>query len=74
MSDDNVKVHERLARIEERLKQLDDVATQMDEVQRELSRYRGMLGGILLAATAIGAFIKLFGGSIADVFKATVKM
>jgi uncharacterized membrane protein YjjP (DUF1212 family) len=74
MPDDNVQIHERLARIEERLKQLDDVAEQMDELQREMARYRGLLGGILLAVTAIVTVVKMFGGSIADMFKTAVKM
>ena len=62
------EVYERLARIEEKLEHLDEIPDKIDELDRELSRYRGFVGGILLAVSAIGAFLKLAGSSIKDFF------
>jgi len=72
-------VGERLARVETRLKAVEDdikegrkdneaIMSKLNKIDKEFSRYRGFVGGILLMATAIGTFIKLFGGSIADFF------
>jgi hypothetical protein len=55
-------VEERLKRIEDKLDQIDE---KQDHMELELTKYRGMLGGILLAVTAIGAFVKLAWGWLA---------
>lgn len=36
------------------------VLAQMVKMSEELARYRGLVGGILLIITCIGAFLKLF--------------
>lgn len=44
----------------EREAKLDTIGAQQNEMLRELSRYRGFVGGILLVLTAISTFVKLF--------------
>lgn len=73
----DVELHERMARIEtqldshirdeeEHMHQMDE---KLDNIQLELSRYRGFIGGILLVASAVGAFLKFFFDDLAKVFK-----
>ena len=72
-------VGERVARLEERLKAHEDdsedrdivlkeMVSKLDKIDKELSRYRGFVGGILLVVTAIVTFIKLFGEQIGAFF------
>ncbi len=72
-------VGERVARLEERLKAHEDdsedrdvllkeMVSKLDKIDKELSRYRGFVGGILLVVTAIVTFIKLFGEQIGNFF------
>ncbi len=51
MSDD-----ERLDHIE---RKIDDLDTKVDNIDRDLAKYRGMVGGVLLVVTAIVTFVKL---------------
>lgn len=55
MADDNVDRQKRLEHIEN---QLDTIDQKVDRIDKELSQYRGMVGGILLVLTALGAFLK----------------
>jgi hypothetical protein len=63
-------IRERLARIEERCQHLDDELTeqmaytrdmhkQVTLINRELGRYRGFVGAILLVLTSVGAALKM---------------
>lgn len=47
---------ERLKHIEEKVDQLNE---KVDNIDRDLAKYRGMVGGVLLMVTAIVTFIKL---------------
>lgn len=67
----NVDLHERVARIEQQVEHIDKIANQraaqnerieakIDSMEKDLERYRGMVGAVLLVVTAIGTFVKLF--------------
>lgn len=71
---------ERLATIEERLEHIEDdiasedkdlqaVMSKLEKIDKELSRYRGFVGGILLMVTAIVTFVKMFGEQISSFLK-----
>lgn len=71
MDEHDVSLHERVAKIEERVKHIDQLATRrnertrrieekLDSMEKDLERYRGMVGAVLLVVTAIGTFVKLF--------------
>jgi hypothetical protein len=60
-------LYERLARIEERLDQLDKIDERLDDIEKDLSRYRGLVGGVLLVITALVTFFKLFGASLKSI-------
>ena len=47
------------------------VAKELTTLNTELARYRGVVGGILLIATALVSFFKLFWDDIVKFFKAT---
>lgn len=79
MSDDH-EVHERLARIETRMDhmeamsvgrdaKLDTVLQELKDIDQEFSRYRGVVGGILLVVTAVVSFFKLFWDDLIEKFK-----
>jgi len=68
MSKDDHEVYERLARIEEKLEQLDDIEDTVRQLDKDLTRYRGVFGGILIAATAVGTAIKMLGGVVTGWF------
>ena len=72
-------VRERVARLEERLEAHEDdneekdallkeVVSKLDKIDKELSRYRGFVGGILLVVTAVVTFAKFFGESVVGLF------
>lgn len=72
-------VGERLARVETRLKAIEDditddasdiaaVMSKLEKIDKELSRYRGFVGGILLVVTALVTFVKMFGEQIGSFF------
>ena len=45
---------------------LDELQEEVGGIRRELARYRGAVGALLLAASAIGAFVKMFGVAIKE--------
>lgn len=53
-------------RAEEHFKTIED---ELAAVRRDLSRYRGTVGGILLAVTSVFTFMKLFGEQITAFLK-----
>lgn len=65
---------ERVARIEQQLKDSktqEDVRAineKLDRIDRELSRYRGFVGGILLVVTAVVSFFKFFWEDLVRLF------
>lgn len=75
-SDKEIEVHERLARvevvidghIEREEEQMEKILEKLDALENELSRYRGVVGGILLVVTAVVTAIKLFGGAFVEYF------
>ena len=75
-SDKDIEIHERLAcvevilagHIEREEEQVGKVLAKLDALEDELSRYRGIVGGILLMVTAIVTFVKLFGTGILEYF------
>jgi hypothetical protein len=76
MDEVDVEMHERIARIETALghhiededEVLKAVVRKLDRIELELSRYRGIVGGILLAFTAMTAAVKLFGARVMALF------
>ena len=79
MSED-VHLHERVARIElaiehiddrqqERIDQIDRLEAKLDALDRDLQRYRGLVGGILLVVTAVATALKFFGEYVTGMFK-----
>ena len=58
------ELHERVARVEQKLEQLDDIEDKLDTIERDLVRYRGLIGGVLLVVTAVGTLLKLAWGYI----------
>lgn len=60
MTDENREfnyIHETITRLETDIEKLED---KVDNLEREISRYRGIVGGILFVVTAIGTFLKFF--------------
>ena len=53
----------RIQRIEDKLDDLDDKLNSLD---KDLTKYRGMVGGVLLVFTAIVTFVKLFWSYLTD--------
>jgi hypothetical protein len=76
MGDVDVELHERIASLETKLdghiedeeETLGRVVKKLDRIEVELTRYRGVVGGILIAASAIVAFLKMFGTAILEFF------
>ena len=77
MSDE--KIGERVAALEAAFDERKEIADKrdndyakvllkLDKIDRELSRYRGFVGGILLVVTAVVTFLKLFGDAIMNYF------
>ena len=71
---------ERISRVEARLAVYEDkldehfeehtaILSKLETIDKELSRYRGFVGGILFAVTAVSAFFKLFGDDIVPFFQ-----
>lgn len=53
---------------EKRFEQMESLDKKLDKIDNELSRYRGFVGGILLIATALVTFFKLFSENIIGFF------
>ena len=76
MGDIDVELHERIARLETKIDtHIDDeeetlasVVRKLDRIELEFSRYRGVVGGILIAVSAIVTAIKMFGASFVELF------
>lgn len=79
-SEEDVRLHERVARIEIEVEHIDKIVSQrhgdmrriegkLDALEKDLERYRGTVGAILLVFTAITTFAKLFWHDIVKVFK-----
>ena len=71
MMEKDVELHERVAKIETQVRHIDAIASErrgqlnriearIDGMEKDLERYRGTVGAILLVATAITTFLKLF--------------
>lgn len=66
VTDNDIRIHERLTRLETTLaghidregEQMDEVIDKLSAMEVELSRYRGFVGGILLMVTAVVTFLK----------------
>jgi hypothetical protein len=73
---DDVDLHERIASLETKLDaHIDDeeetlasVVRKLDRIELEFSRYRGIVGGILIAISAVVTFLKMFGEDILRFF------
>ena len=80
MSEIDVQLHERVAKMESEVAHIDEVVSQrrgdmqriedkIDSMEKDLERYRGTVGAILLVATAVTTFFKLFWENILEQFK-----
>ena len=76
----DVELHERVARIEIEVEHIDKIVSQrhghmqriedkIGAVEKDLERYRGTVGAILLVATAVTTFFKLFWQDLSKFFK-----
>lgn len=54
---------DRLSDIEDKIDELD---AKVSAIDKDLTKYRGMVGGVLLVITAIITFVKLSWGFISD--------
>jgi hypothetical protein len=80
MEHSDVELHERVARMETEIAHIDKVVSartgkldaiegKIDNMERDLERYRGMVGAILLVATAVVTFFKLFWNDLVKLMK-----
>lgn len=67
----DIQLHERVAKIEAQVEHIDAIASErrgqlnriedrLDGMEKDLERYRGTVGAILLVAASITTFFKLF--------------
>jgi hypothetical protein len=67
MADIDVELHERIASLETKLdghiadeeETLQQVVRKLDRIELEFSRYRGIVGGILIAISAVVTAVKM---------------
>lgn len=80
MEHSDVELHERVARMETEIAHIDKLVTaragkldaiegKIDNMERDLERYRGMVGAILLISTAVVTFFKLFWNDLVKLMK-----
>jgi len=73
------EIRERIARVEQRVedyvaqgntrtRQMERIEEKLDVLEKDLSRYRGLVGGVLLVVTAIVSFFRIFWESILEFF------
>lgn len=73
------EIRDRLAKVEQRVedyvssadlrvRQMERIEDKLDMLEKDLSRYRGLVGGVLLAVTAIVSFFKFFWDDITNYF------
>lgn len=76
----DVELHERVTRIEAEVTHIDRVVTErkddiqrienkLDSMEKDLERYRGTVGAILLVLTAVTTFFKLFWHDVSKFLK-----
>jgi len=73
------EIRDRLAKVEQRvedyvssadvrIRQMERIEDKLDMLEKDLSRYRGLVGGVLLAFTALVSFFKFFWDDITNFF------
>jgi hypothetical protein len=73
------EIRERIARVEQkvedyvaqgdmRLRHMERIEEKLDVLEADLSRYRGLVGGVLLVVTAVVSFFRIFWESILEFF------
>lgn len=78
MAEEN-EIRDRLAKVEQRvedwvvqgntrIRQMERIETKLDVLEGDLSRYRGLVGGVLLVVTAVVTFAKLFYEDVMNYF------
>lgn len=74
-----IEIRDRLSKVEQRVedyvssadmrvRQMERIEDKLDLLEKDLSRYRGLVGGVLLAVTAIVSFFKFFWDDITNYF------
>ena len=77
---ERIDLHERIAKIEANVKHIDAITSartynlqrlesKIDSLEKDLERYRGTVGGVLLVFTALITFFKLFWHDMVRFFK-----
>ena len=77
---ERIDLHERIAKIEAKVEHIDAIASaragnfqrleaKLDSLEKDLERYRGTVGGVLLVFTALITFFKLFWDDMLRYFK-----
>jgi len=71
MAEKEHEIRDRLAKVEQRVedhvasadlrtRQMERIEDKLDVLEKDLSRYRGLVGGVLLVVTALVSFFKFF--------------
>ena len=62
------RVEDYVASADVRIRQMERIEDKLDLLEKDLSRYRGLVGGVLLAVTAIVSFFKFFWDDLTNFF------
>lgn len=79
MADDEKEIRDRLSKVEQRVedwvvqgntrvRQMERIEEKLDVLEKDLSRYRGLVGGVLVVVTSVVGFFKLFYEDIVNYF------
>ncbi len=60
------EMYERIARIEVSLERLEEVAEKVDSIEKDLHKYRGLVGGVLVVVTSVITLLKISWGYIKE--------
>ena len=80
MAQSKAGCYERLAVVEQKVDSVEQhikddkhaheaIEEKLDRIERELSRYRGFIGGILFVVTAVVTFLRLYLKDLINFFK-----
>lgn len=64
----HLDLNNRLVVVETKLQTLDDIKKSLDTLNSELTKYKGMVGGILWIGSSLMALIAIFKDDVAKMF------
>lgn len=62
------RVEDHVASADTRVRQMERIEDKLDVLEKDLSRYRGLVGGVLLAVTALVSFFKFAWEDVTNFF------